>query len=317
MFKRILIPLDGSDLAERVLPHAIALAKSNQAEFFLLRVVDPIGAETRPRVVDPLDWNFRMVEAEGYLKGIAAGLAEQGLDVQSEVREGRAADIIIEYAHEHKMDLVLLSSHGKSGISGWNVSSVVQKVILRIRTSVMLIRAYQPVSAEEYLSYHKILLPLDGSQRAETVLGLASQLARSQDAELLVVHIIRPPDMPRQKPLSHEDIQLADQIIERNRLEAQAYLEELRSRFDIPLQTSLYVGQNVASELRRIIDELSADLVLLTAHGSTGDTGLPYGSLVITTIAYGTTPLLIFQDMAPENIQPTQAEEISREQGRR
>jgi nucleotide-binding universal stress UspA family protein len=318
MFKRILIPLDGSVLAESVLPHAIALSSTNHPDIFLLRVIDPIAAETRPRSVDPLDWNFRIVEAEAYLKKITELLSGMDLVVYTEVREGKAAETILEYAHEQQVDLVVLSSHGKSGITGWNISSVVQKIIQRINTSFLLVRAYQARETEEHRgSYRKILLPLDGSQRAESILGIAVQLARAQDAELCAAHIVRRPEMPRQKPLSQEDSQLADRVIERNTLEAEAYLNDLKSRIDMPLETFMAVGQNVASELQRLVEEVKADLVILTAHGSSGESGWPYGSLVVTMITYGSTPLLIYQDLVPENILPTKAEEIAKDLGGR
>ena len=80
--------------------------------------------------------------------------------------------------------LIILSSHGQSGLSEWNVSSVVQKIVLRARTSIMIVRAYQRIPPETAgLRYRRILVPLDGSQRAECVLPVAVTLARSHEAK--------------------------------------------------------------------------------------------------------------------------------------
>ncbi len=165
MFPRILAPLDGSSLAERVLPHIATMALAYRGEPTLLRVLDPTGAGTRPRPIDPLDWQIRKAEADSYLKGLATQFEEKGLRVNLEVREGKAAESVIEFARQVDASLIILSSHGQSGISGWNISSVVQKIILRALTSVMIVRAYQPAAQEDQqIHYRRILLPLDGSQ---------------------------------------------------------------------------------------------------------------------------------------------------------
>ena len=168
MFKRILLPLDSSKLAECVLPHLVAIAHICEPEVQLLRVLEPFGVTARMRMIDPVDWQIRKAEAESYLSGIAERLQNAGLRVFTHLYDGKPAEQIIEVAHSWNADLILMSSHGQSGISPWNVSSVVQQVILRAHRSLMIIRAYQPVTAElTGLHYRKIFLPLDGSQRAE------------------------------------------------------------------------------------------------------------------------------------------------------
>ncbi len=168
MFKRILLPLDSSKLAECVLPHLVAIAQICEPEVQLLRVLEPFGVTARMRMIDPVDWQIRKAEAESYLSGIAEHLQNAGLRVSTHLYDGKPAEQIIEVAHSWNADLILMSSHGQSGISPWNVSSVVQQVILRAHRSLMIIRAYQPVTAElTGLHYRKIFLPLDGSQRAE------------------------------------------------------------------------------------------------------------------------------------------------------
>lgn len=308
MFKRILIPLDGSSLAECVLPHALALVRANHPQVYLLRVNDPHAAENRFTTIDPFEWNFRKVEAETYLKNISSQFTDAGIETHILIAEGKTADTIIEYAHNRDVDLILLSSHGKSGLTGWNVSSVVHKVILRARTSIMVVRAYQPVPSED-LQYKRILLPLDGSQRAESVLQIAEEITRVHEAELLATHVIQQPEMPRRKPLSLEDTQLAEKVIDRNRAEATDYLAELKHRFNMPLETHLFVSNNAASSLLKFAEKENIDLVMLTAHGVSGVTDWPYGNVVLSFIAYGITPLLVYQDLTPENIQLTQAEE--------
>ena len=131
MFDHILIPLDGSLLAECVLPHIVAFAHTANARVTLLHVLDQEPTYGSMKGVDPVDWAFRKAEAEAYQQGISDRLRKAGLETSAAIIEGRAADGIINYAHDHKVDLIALSSHGRSGLSGWNISSVVQKVLYR------------------------------------------------------------------------------------------------------------------------------------------------------------------------------------------
>jgi nucleotide-binding universal stress UspA family protein len=277
-----------------------------------LQVLERDYEATRP--VDPLDWHIKKVEAEAYLGELAGRLHEAGLQMEHKVIEGRAAEQIIEFVRHHHIDLIILSSHGRSGLSGWNVSSVVQKIILRAYVPTMIVRAYQPVARDlTGLRYRRLLVPLDCSQRAECVLPPATTLARFHKSELLLVHVVSKPEMPRRTPPTQEDIELANRIIERNWLEASRYLKQLQSQLSLDVQTRLLVSDDAAATLHDLVDQENVDLVVLSAHGYSGRTKWPYGSMVVNFIAYGTTPLLIVQDLTPDEVERTQAEVAARE----
>jgi nucleotide-binding universal stress UspA family protein len=318
MFSFILVPLDGSSLAESVLPHVKALAQLNGSQVILIRVLDQYEGCDDSDSVDPLDWQIRKAEAWTYLEQVASRLVEAGLQTQIEILEGNAAERIVEYVQVNDISLIVLSSHGQSGLTGWNVSSVVQKVILRARISMMIVRAYVPhTTPMDDMRYQRIMVPLDGSQRAESVLPRVTALARSQDTQVLITHVVRQPEMPRRTPLSAEDTELIERITERNRAEAEKYLAELKSRLDVNIETRLLISPSVTSALHEFIEKEHIDFVFMAAHGFTGDTRRPYGSTVVSFIAYGTTPLLIFQDLRKDRILPTQAELVAKEHGGR
>jgi len=316
MFNRILLPVDRSPLAECVLPHAVAVARAFESQVMLVHVMDlPQRANWR-RAVDPLNWRIRKAEAESYLGDLVLRLQKAGVSTEKQILEGDAAERIVEYSRKNDVPLIMLSSHGQSGLSGWNVSSVVQKIILRAHTSIMIVRAYQPISTDVTgLRYRCILLPLDGSQRAESVLPMASTLARSHEAQILLAHVVRRPEMPRRTPPTAEEVELADRIVERNRAEAIQYLDQLRSRLSWETQARVLVSDHVAVTLHELLDQEKIDLVLLTAHGYSGQTRWSYGSVVISFITYGTTPLLIVQDLPQDKIEPTMAELAARRNG--
>jgi nucleotide-binding universal stress UspA family protein len=306
MIKHILVPLDGSTLAECVLPHAVALARTSDATITLLEVLEIAHKTDIGRAVNPLDWQFVRVEAQRYLEEIAGRLHEAGMTSESIILEGHPPENIVEYARQFGVDLILLSSHGKSGLSGWNISSVVQKIISHSSVSVYLVRAYQTTpKALNDLRYQRLMVGLDGSQRAECVLQVASNLASYYKARLLLAHVASRPIMLRREPLSLEEDQLVDQIVERNIQEANRYLEALASRManeGIELEKKLCVGENPYSALHELVDEEKVDLVVLSAHGYTGDVRRLYGGVATNFIAYGTTPLLIVQDLSSEEI---------------
>ena len=319
MFNRLLVPLDRSALAECVLPHVAAIAKAFDASILLLTVLEAGESDEKQPSIDPLDWQIRKAEAEAYLQKIARQMQDAGLRVEAQVLEGKAEERIIEFAENQDINLIVLSSHGRSGLSGWNVSSVVQKIILRAYTSMMIVRAYQPIKSDPIdLKYRRLMVPVDGSQRAETVLPVASSLAAFYEADLFVVHVVRRPEMPRRRtPLTPEDIGLAERLTERNKNEASKYLEEIRSRVPANVQTRLEISDRVNATLHEIAKQEDIDMVLLSAHGYSGESKWPYGSVVISFISYGTTPLLIVQDIPRDQLRETDAEIAARDFGKR
>jgi nucleotide-binding universal stress UspA family protein len=310
VFDTILVPLDRSPLAECVLPHAIALARCLDSQLMLLHVLSLPDRQDRLRAVDPLEWQLRRAEAENYLQGVSARIREAGVSCGAEVKDGDAAEQIVDYARANQVGLVLIASHGQSGLSDWNLSSVAQKVIARAGTSLMIVRAYQPAPADiAILRYQRVLVPLDGSARAECVLPLAAALTRVPDTQVLLAHVVQRSQMPRRTPPSREDSELADRLVERNFSEAGQYLEVAGSQLPpAAMETRLLIGDQVAGSLHELVDQEHIDLVLLSAHGYSGQTRWPYGSLVASFIANGSAPLLVFQDAPDQQSALTQTQ---------
>jgi len=314
MFEHILVPLDGSSLAECVLPHVVAVARAFGSRVTLLQVLGRTRTPGLTRFVDPLGWYINEAESRAYLDKRIARLQEAGLRVESTLLEGQAAERIIDFARDTDVGLIILSSHGRSGLSGWNVSSIVLKIILRAYIPVMIVRAYQPATGDlTGLRYKELLVPLDCSQRAECALPLATTLAHFHESELLVAHVVSRPQMPRRAAAAQEDIELANRLVERNTQEATQYLEQLQPRLNTDVQTRLIVSDHATAALHDLVEQANVDLVVLSAHGYSGGTEWPYGSLVTNFIGYGTTPLLIVQDLSPEEVMRTKAEMSIRE----
>jgi nucleotide-binding universal stress UspA family protein len=297
MFDRILLPLDRSALAECVLPHAIAVARAFESQVTLLHVMDTPREARWRRAMDPLNWQIRKAEATTYLHEVELRLQAAGLQTDTHILEGVAAEQVIGFAETHASQLIMLSSHGQGGLSEWGASSVVQKITQRARTSVMIVRAARLVVLDApSLRYQRILVPLDGTQRAETILPAAATLARANDAQIVLAHLVQQPAMPRRTPPSREDIELADQLVVRNQAEATQYLDQLQSRLTGTVEARVRVSDQLAATLHELIEQEKTDLVLLSAHGVSSQTRGPFGDVTNNLIAYGTTPLIIMQE---------------------
>jgi nucleotide-binding universal stress UspA family protein len=314
MVEHILVPLDGSSLAERVLPHAVAVGQAMDAKVTLLRAVARKPPESGSRAVDPLSWHMRKSEAEAYMDDVAERLRETGLSASVRLAEGRAAGSIIDFARQEDVDLIIISSHGDSGLSAWNISSVVQKVILRAYTPALIVRAYQRATEDlTGLSYERLLVPLDGSRRAECTLPWARELADYHDGRLILAHVVKRPEVPRRAPLSDEETELVERLTALNRAKGEAYLEDLQSRLDLDAGSCLVVSDDPAMALHTLADDEEVDLVVMAAHGYSGKKTWPYGSIALNFIAYGSHPLLIVQDVPAEEAGETEAERAARE----
>ena len=318
MNNHLLVPLDGSAIAECVLPHVIALAPMSNMKVTLLHVMQqPQHGQGTP-AVDPIEWHLQKQNSEKYLDQIVTKLNNAGvLGVERVILEGSPANTVIEYARANNVDLIVLSTHGQSGLSGWNVSSVVQKILLRAYKSILLVRAYIPASADvTKVRYKRLFVGMDGSPRSEFVLPFAVGLAQFHRSQLILGTVIEKPQMVNRFPLSKEEEDWINKFVEKNYQAASRYLEQLLAQFslkDVKLEAHVSIGDNAIAVLHNMAEEANADLVLLAAHGHSGENRWPYGSLTTSFIAYGNSSLLILQDLPENEIHPTLAEIAARE----
>ena len=145
MYRKILVPLDGSEMAEAVLPHVEMLARANGCEVVLLRVaLNPAYqfAMTDPAMLGVLVSDMQ-ADAEKYLQRVTAQLQERGLTVSAETAEGYTAECILQVAQEKGVDLIAMSTHGRSGVARWLIGSVADRVMRTAKVPVLLVRPAQ------------------------------------------------------------------------------------------------------------------------------------------------------------------------------
>jgi nucleotide-binding universal stress UspA family protein len=142
MYKKILVPLDGSPFAECVLSHVKAVASGcNVPEIVLLFVVEPIIAGSYEVPRDWIEESAKKAQeyAKNYLNGVAADLQKNNLVVNTVISQGFPADLILSYAEKNGVDLIITSTHGRSGVSRWVFGSVADKVIHESPVPVMIV----------------------------------------------------------------------------------------------------------------------------------------------------------------------------------
>lgn len=302
-FQHILVPLDRSALAERSLPYLLAVARAGAARLTLLLVLQEPNARNGSVGVDAVDWEMTRANGQSYLDAIATRLRAHGVESHIELAQGATAEQIESFATRGDVDLIVMTSHGEGGVSAvWTRGSTAQKVIATATTSILVVPMHDNApAAKDDVQLRRILLPLDCSRRAECVLPVATALARIHDAELILAHVVCEPEMPRRMGPSPVDIELAHDIVQRNRHEAASYLRDLQGRLASEckrIETRLCLGTNRAQALRELVERESIDLVILAAHGGTGDAHQRYGSLAAEFLQAGYGPLLIVQDLA-------------------
>lgn len=299
MIRRILVPVDGSPMAEQALGQAAAMASAFDAEVLLLRVQEPEAGTGG--FSDSVSWRLRRAEAASSLEQLAERLRVGGRRVTTDLAEGRAAEEILRAARAHPVDLVVLSTHGSSGHSRFNFGSTSQKVIAEAGVSVLIVRALEGRGSGPAEARHeRIMVPYDGSQRAQWALGLSSSIARALGSELLLVHVVDTRELQGQAPTTPEERELARRVADRDRSLATEYLghmQQVLSGSNIAVRTRLVDSPNVAEALCRLAEHERVSLVVISAHGSSGAAPWSYGSVADRLIAYGTTPLLVFQDL--------------------
>jgi nucleotide-binding universal stress UspA family protein len=310
--KTILVPLDGSALAERVLPYARLLAHTIDARLHLLRVLtdaprehSPLNEPTvRAEVGPPLDaaehssapaWDALRRFAENNLAEYAAQLRADGLQATYEVRVGAPAETIVEVAAECHARIIAMATHGYSGLTRLAFGSVADAVLHKTTTPLLLVRGDAPLP-KHAPALKRIIVPLDDSEFARQALPSAIELADFARAEVVVVQAIVP---------SIEDYLSATSPVAelRDNLRAQALHEyELQIGQKRPgaVTAAILVG-NAAQAIAEEADWRHADLIVMATHAYSGLRRWVHGSVADRLLHATTTPLLLVRGHVGDN----------------
>lgn len=292
--------LDRSPFGDRVIPHAVALARAFAAKLTLLHALEPPHEGPGARPTDPLEWEVQRTEARRHMASLESEHALADLPVATEVLEGRPAEELRNWVTHHGVDLTVLGSHGTSGWTEWSLASTARKLVEGISGSVLLVPAWsvqEPLKGE--VAYDRILVPLDGSPRAESALPPALSVARAHASELLLLHIVPRPEHSCPCPLEGKDHDLEQRLVDRNARAAEIYLEGVRKHVagdGVRVRSLVTVDGDVRGEILRRVAEDHIDLMVLSGHGRGGRAELPFGNVASFLLEHATVPLLVIRE---------------------
>jgi nucleotide-binding universal stress UspA family protein len=295
MLRRIHVGLDGSPLAETVLDVVRTLALRLGAEVSLVHVTHVPDTFTGPESALDTVVAQDQVRARTYLEGAAAKIASEGLRVRTEVLWGNAAKQIVDYAEREAADLIVLATHGRSGMQRWLYGSVADWVLHATRTPLLLLRpaADRGVPAE----IPRVVVPLDGSSLAEAALPTAEDLAHALRVPIALVRVVEIVGLAfAGDPFGGAYVDYTP-MLDEMRTDAQQYLDSVAAalrRKDIAVEARAVIGLPVEA-ITGVAREEPGTLVTLTTHGRTGWRALVLGSVARRVVLLANGPVLVIR----------------------
>lgn len=286
MWKKILVPLDGSDLAELALPYAIELANAFKSELVLLYVSEP--AESHYRRMHQL-----------YIEEVAQRVKQQVRKVSPVLVTGKPADEITGYAEKNGIELVIITSHGRSGIMSWATGSIASKLLQSINLPVLLVRAAKPKrKAQPKTLLNRILLPLDGSEAGEAAVSYVGEMMSRLEAEVILFGVVSSGQHIRSVGgldyISYPEEQLA-----MFKKQVEDYLNQVHRRLKRrkgSVKVSLQVGAgDVGQEIIRFAQEKRVSLIAISSHGHSGIERWVFGSIANKVVQASKLPVLLIK----------------------
>jgi nucleotide-binding universal stress UspA family protein len=291
-YKRLLVPLDGSELAERAIPYARAIAKTKGSEVILFTVSIAF--------VEQLD---RPMKA--YLELKAKELQSQGTKASAAVAYGSVPDEIVGFADKNNIDLIIISTHGYSGIKRWVLGSVARKVLYGTGVQVLLIKSKSPKVSQVELK--KLLLPLDGSPFSESPIPSIAQLIKGTGAEIVLTLVCEPPLVPSygDHPINPTWEKHRDTLWEEAKQQASEYLKKIETKLKkmgIKVKSQVLPGElgRVAETILQAAQKEKTDLIAMTTHGRSGISRWVYGSVANRIVEQSRQPVLLIRPSTPE-----------------
>jgi len=286
MYEKILVPLDGSEVAEQAMPYVERLARKLKSEVILMTVCLP---------GDPLERAL----AE-YIERRAEKIQSLGVKTRSLCIEGDPAASIINFAEKNKIGLIVISTHGHGGISNWPLGSIAGKVVQRSNIPVFLVRSSQPGKAPADDKLEKILITLDGSVFSETIIPYAEKLAKSMNCEVTLLRVIEQAKLPQLAAYIDREKYEKDFMAMMER-EAERYLDKKETALagkGVKVNSAFLIGKPVETILQ-YSEKKSVNLIALTTHGFSGITKWAYGSVASKIIEGSPKPVLLVRPPLP------------------
>ncbi|UCG23992.1 MAG: universal stress protein [Chloroflexota bacterium] len=301
MFNKVLVPLDGSELAERALDPALAIIRALNAELLLLSVTRYQHVLPPPAAGYGLTATDQIVdlgrdEANNYLSSLRHEARCGDCRIQTMVVEGDAAGSIVDTAADEEVDLIVMTTHGYSGFTRWMLGSITERVLRGASCPVLVVRQAIPLC--------KILITLDGSSLAEDALAPGLELARVLGCRVTLLRADQGEDLSsvEQGLLQMAGAGPCQELIEGAEDRLSYYLECLARQHRSPelsIETAI-VQARPAEAILTYVESEEIDLIVMATHGRTGLRRWVYGSVTEKVLRQAGCAMLIVRPPASQ-----------------
>ena len=297
MLRSILVPLDGSDFAEHALPVALGIAHRSGATVHVASVHVPPPPD--PDLSAEWDEEVREAQRE-YMERVGQRLrAQDGVRADVALLEGAPGDALSRHGSDVGADLVVMTTHGRTGLSRLWFGSVANDVVRHGSLPTLLVRpGAHPAEVGARHRFAHVLVPLDGSERAAEVLPFAMGLSALDGARMTLLQVVVPPVMPIHPysfavPSAAVDADVLTAHVQNARERLTALAERLRAR-GLHVECIVRTHDRPAEAILTYVAESGADLVAMTTHGR-GLSRLVTGSIADKVLRGARTPVLLYR----------------------
>ena len=302
MYKKILVPLDGSSVAEQVLPYARLLAGGLDVPVALLGIVDAteLASAMSKEKAQYFDATIEdsVRRSRDYLKKIAQTFSRA--NVSFAVEKGRAEEVIIAKTDADKQTLITMATHGRSGLDRWLLGSIAEKVLRGSANPLLLIRARAEAKTEGEMTLKSVVVPLDGSEVAESILPEVIEIAKKLNIQTV---LFRAGHVPYSAfGGGHSQYPLINELLGGIKAEAREYLEkktaELKKRGFEKVSYVLQEGIG-ADEIISFGQRTPDNMIAMCTHGWSGVKRWVLGSVTETVVRHSGDPVLVLRPSLP------------------
>jgi nucleotide-binding universal stress UspA family protein len=296
MYERLLVPLDGSELAEIALLYAEELARRLGSKVILVNVR---GAAEKTDDHELREYLGKMVaKTEHDINKSPSPAPRQKVIVESVILGSSGslnvpAEEILTYSEKENINLIVIATHGRTGIKRWALGSTAEKVVRASKSPVLLIKANTGIPKN--VSMDKILVPLDGSKHSETILSHVESLASNLSAGVILFHVVVQPYKVYAGSLGVVEVLYTTKELRSIEAGTEEYLQNVGRKLRAEGITTSYQVRtgSAAEEIIKLADESHADVVAMSTHGQSGFSRWEQGSIVEKILRAGNTPLLL------------------------
>ncbi|MDH3401343.1 MAG: universal stress protein [Chromatiales bacterium] len=262
----ILLPLDGSVVAEEAVKHALRIARTFPARLTVLRVIH--GSDrSGPVQADSVDIALLRHQAQAYFRGLLAKYDIDPDQVDFLVLDGSPAESVVNYLHEAKPDLLVLTRFGRGNASEFAAGGTAQKIVSRANCSILLLDPRERIDSRT--PYGRLLVPVDDSRASDAAVAIASMMAKVNETSLVLLQVVAEPTLPKGLPNTRYARELVSEMHGLILQEARRRLQDLAATLppEIAVDTRTVVAPDASLVIESVAEDENCDMLVLHTEG--------------------------------------------------